>query len=844
MHQGLRYASPQPRWAALCAFLGCLPAPVPSPPLDESGLVIAAVFDPISEQIVAVHARRALAIAASEDLRVFAWSIPDEALGGEYPGDPDPVFEGKSPPIESCGRCLAPSPFPPAVLHPGDLCPIPEYSKWFDGTAWSDGEQEDPVALRIRNAISLAWPGSCAFPKEEIAPATPRALRTIPEERPGDDGVPGFGPDGSTLVAVLDGLTIEHGGQRISRPYPVGFPITVQGLGDGRFLVASADPSPHSAEWLPIHVSADLEMTRLAAEPSLRLARFFSVPSAPGKIIAVGFVPVQKQGVAFLCAPTAADLNCRRITPAESLDRGTQANVAVAIDERRVFVAADFDHGSSGLPIVLVDVESGTFADSVIPSAHIDEFGDAGVSAAGALGSTIYVLGGGALGTFVAAKELSDDLLSSPDPAAALAGDWKIVSRAPTKVGCSGIVRSPGRLYLGCADDSSVEIRSDGTIAWVRTSSVFGVPGPVDSIASEGEWAFATSRGRAIYRRFRDGAFEHVVGPSPPRVGAFGAIVERAEGFLAFAHDGLVAPIDGQGVPSPSWVASGIRGQSVGAALSDGQVFLATSRPDGKGSVYRFPAVGGEARELASQPAWSVRSVSEGEVLALTPDGVSVLRDETVESVAINWDDPVTPDVEARPEACEGTRPGVGGDHAELGPLKALDSVGRIAWAVGCDYAIVRLARSKSGWSGQRLSFDRSGAGLGWDDRGFTAVRALAPDDVLVAAPGRGPTVREQGLIWRVSVSSDGRRLDGRLVQDPPPNPLLGIFAGDPLNLFGDSRTGIASVVVGSSHTSFRWIGSSQQSLRFGRCSSAAWNPTSDTVLMGCEGETLLLGRP
>jgi hypothetical protein len=130
--------------------------------------------------------------------------------------------------------------------------------------------------------------------------------------------------------------------------------------------------------------------------------------------------------------------------------------------------------------------------------------------------------------------------------------------------------------------------------------------------------------------------------------------------------------------------------------------------------------------------------LAPGKYLLVGGQGTLLIYDgEVLEPVEVDYDDPDTEAVEVAPFDL---------NTGESSPdFLAVDAAGGVAWAVGFDALIVRVARERRGgvvrWVGRRISQERVAPG---DLRSpiiprsrFTHVRALAPDRAVLVAQRR-----------------------------------------------------------------------------------------------------------
>ncbi|MBI4822041.1 MAG: hypothetical protein HY791_37635 [Deltaproteobacteria bacterium] len=837
-------------WIALTACFTPIDAPGPS----GNGYFLAALVDPSNDEVAHAEIRRTLPSSLmSPELELVAWWISGETH--EFPrevetGEPTAVSDREDPPEGSCGRCLVPRLSPPRTFHSGDLCPPSADDPAFIDGAWQTSP-DTARSSRLRSKIRVAWPGKCRYPSVALHPAAEREYEVI---HPDPEEEPGFylpSQDGSILSITL-GSVSKHAIEGVTRvPRSIGFPVSGIGLPDGSFVVAVADADPMSVEWRPVLLSSELLPRTVTSFPQIRLSSLEIIPGTRSEFLVLGFDPSTRDGSSYTCNVGTGQLDCELSFPPREFKFGTQINAVTSVGDRYLLWAADRKEGGPGLPIALIDRDTGEYGQGVIPGSILADFPDAEAHAVGALGSRVFVVAstGSRVYIFTRRFEPTDfEGLSRADRDAEISRDWEVATELETLAKCTSRALFDGKLYLTCSEGMAFEIDPDGSRRWVDAATVTGVPGRVTRFESKGEWSFVSTRSGALYRKRGLEPATRVLGPDPEFGHTIGAIIPRDGGFVAFAS-GLEAAVEIETSSVSRRRRTDFLGQPVAGGVDphSGAVWVATSSSAGTGLLYELDDDSFRPTPIPERPFIGALTFPvPGTILAITSSGLTAIEDGSATQLALDWDDPATEDLEVPPGPCEHLFEGPALKRERMGPFRSLDSAGGVSWAVGCDLVIFRVTRGAEGWEAQRLAAPLRELAEIWPDRGFSVVRALAPDELLLGAHARNDGLREQGALWRARLSADGTRLETQLLEGPahpPPSPRLGVNGGPPISVVGPLET--AQVLQrGEWFAVFKGLGSTRATVYFRSCLTGAFNEDLDRGLVGCTSETLLVSRP
>jgi hypothetical protein len=261
------------------------------------------------------------------------------------------------------------------------------------------------------------------------------------------------------------------------------------------------------------------------------------------------------------------------------------------------------------------------------------------------------------------------------------------------------------------------------------------IPERVERLIGDDAAMMAVAPGGSIYRRYGTGAFEPVYAPSPPDVRRHRALAASPSGGYAFSGSEAIEVRIGA-----SCMDSTATGFTIEGLAQPGEEAVAavplTSRPGVFVVSFRHPQytafrfVDVESRtvehehsapELADLAFFGGAELSPGRVIMLGEERIVELAEDLTE-IAVEFDDPATPEIESSPTPVR---------------WQAIDAVNGTAWIAG-RHALARITAretpiAEAYWLG-RLSRAEFQAVARAEPPTFYALDARCPDDVVLGA--------------------------------------------------------------------------------------------------------------
>lgn len=769
--------------AAIC---GCgAPDVLPFDPGAKAGeLVIAAVAGANGEVLRTgsiVHGDALLAIPVEADATLYSWTLSSEDLLG---ADPAAVLlKATSDAGGACGRCLAPAERAPQLLHPGSSCALADHPRAMRYTAGAGAEKIEHVDRAIREQLRLELPGECPCPSGQsvIEPAPFSWERigpdrsSLPHQRVtiGEDGTLGMFSDDHAV-------SIDAGGTRAARDGDLELEGPVRdaiGLGPDHFLLytyhrEAGMPSPfvvldHRLETITARLLIDHDPTRM---------RLFE-----GGALLIGRKQSAPKMELLACSIAQNRTRCAAITPELPYDGAfrdaarTDNGAVVAIG------AVGFAYGRRGANGAWEWIHEAQLADPPRPRTldgiELESFFELAAS-----GDRVFLC--------ARAKIVEPELpamvhVFTASVALDRAPVWRALWSAPA-ARCEGFTRlSNGDLLLDTGPNSGALLSADGTTASaVSPGAILGIDRPVRSLSP----GYAIAHDGAVFRIGRDGDRAVLAdGPAITGAPAVDDLIAAPDGFYAvmspgfvqkisYTEDGLVAeaPRALDGIRGDSPILHAARDSTNGALLLAGYTRDATITP----ALHRVDPNTASAIELSLPidrgALIDITEASPGEFAIITADQKILWLDrdrDTARELPIDWDDPRTETVETAPNEnaeCRKRR-----FFEPSSTFQAIDGAHGIAWAVGCEGAIVRANRAYA----ERVAIDEA--------PDLTAVRALCADNAIAGASAEGDPQRGLGRLFELySAGQEYARRSNSGHENTPP--IAGLDSGAMVELIGD----------------------------------------------------------
>ncbi|MBI4817985.1 MAG: hypothetical protein HY791_17115 [Deltaproteobacteria bacterium] len=785
----------------------------------------------------------------------------------------------------SCGRCLVPG--EPTFIHPGTSCPPPP-PRWVFRIDPEEAETMEPItdgvrlsrADTVRSGIRLDWPGTCGYePSELVIPPRPIEFRLSSGI---DDAMPieVFARTSSGILGLFSrnfGLRIEPGGARVlAAELPFSGNIgSVAALSDSSFLVASRDASKASfarydrfdlelsstevlgaedADLAP-GVTPTLIPVEASLAPRLGFANGAELVLIPGREMR-GLTAASWVGAAFVCTVTGK-MSCERITP-DTLwvgepsrlgptDTALSSDGAVIMNVHGEVVAGRWSPQgwkwtSSSLGSVEGGATLGISGSFVLACFRRDS--NTGVIAVSSLSplDTEPRFSSWTILHQAGAFDCGDSFMPSPerDGEYWLMKPDTYVKITPAEARALELPRSGLELADSFGIDSIRRLRRFGPAAMLAESSSRSIF--VGSRSSGGPVGFQRAYGSLQGDRCPDEwtrQGDALVGVDAEflwRAEIQDGIVETSSGAWDWNRPEDIDPdaslyrvIDGLASVGDSLLIAGNQRRS--DALSDPP----------RGWLGRLGPDDSTARDLSALSGlprlFDIEELQVGQFVIIGDEwqmwSLSE-QDPELRPIPIEWDDPMTQEIETAPPATTGcTHRWV--EHASWG---SIDASGGVAWAVGCAGTIAQITRVGTEFRARRFvrTWLEGAEAVAVDPLpNFEAVIALAPDHAVIAAPGRDLYPGDgQGRFWELRSASRGRALSLRRIGQA--NGSRDEDLGHPVSLAGTRE----AVVAVFDHDA-RIIGSEDRFYIPIDIRAAATGPAGEILLAG-PGPRFILG--
>ncbi|MBI2372907.1 MAG: hypothetical protein HYV07_02790 [Deltaproteobacteria bacterium] len=839
------------RASIVLALWAC--APDAKPFEAGEGLIVAAIAD--REGRVLSAGTNASAALTKGDESLVLFSIPADEVelpDGVPPAAVFAVLEKDTAPEGSCGRCVGMTSTLPWRLIRGDACRIPLRARAsVDGEWIEDGDHSAPLVAGVRQQVRIAVPGPCAFPSVSIAPtASARVTEMVHPQRGLQSGLTAIGFDGSVLEVGWNRLTLTSStGATRTREFTLGRPEIPIPLLDGSFFLAIST-NDSDTEWRSYIVDRTLAVEpALGGSPPLRLKAIVAAPPED-RLIIYGEHANLRAAAAYACSRNEETWSCRDLLGSAGLDLADEVASATSVGDSLAFFAGTFDRRvdndrATSLAVALVELDGsrvrrGTI--TTLPGQPWDQ--NFGVLQSISFGGFVHLLvieeSGGEM-RFVS-RRVSPELLD-PSAGERLEEGWMASTSTPAD-NCRSSTRFGSAMLLICDSGRAAELLEDGSVSWVRSSSVLGLEGTVNRLQRAGPWTLATD-GLSVLRAENSAAFTIVRAPELASRTHLEALAEADEGLLAFGAKGFVIEIDPTKLELTHRQLDGLPSRPMAAVSSRGRTFVAGRDGSGEGIV---SVIQGSSVSSVRGQGWGVvtaLAAVDSEVLGLTREGVAVI-DPPGAPVKMSWDDPRTDPIETVPDGCTDPRASSDDDaHASFGGFRAIDGADGFAFAVGCDYRVARLVRSAVGWRGTAYRLETLRDRI-VSNHGYTVVRMLSPDEIIVGATPRAVQIRAQGYFALVRFLEDDLVEVTELSTDLIPYPSRSISrdGSRPSMLVGDPRRELYLASIESPVYSIgRSVGSAELALDFHVWNAAVFHEASDTFFMVGSEESILVAR-
>lgn len=628
-----------------------------------------------------------------------------------------------------CGRCEAPTVRAPAVVHPGDSCPVPDFvagAIWRpEGGAYrclgaagsrtcTPGDAEDDAAVReIRRQLRLDHPGACVC--ADPAATTPLAGLHIDPIGPPENPVPIYDytrrPDG-VIVGVSRAGVLRHDpatGTTEARALP-DWPIqlrTLTALSDGAVLASgdlfNSGATDEQGYFRFREEAGELVGPERVSPTSPALAEQIRRLGGPDDDFPLYLIGGERTvtGVEPAMFACTENLACRQVDLTDCDRRLSFSRLRDAIALPNGFGLA---LGRNALfyrrPGEAPPLETPWRCDQPLetPIPALDPAGEAidvdRVLGVGALGNRLFVCGRARVASCTPefAVVLTATAGRDADP------DWRVAFRGLPNSGCGRFLAREDRIGLDLWGARLVEFDGAGEVTF--DGSLFDRYGPLDGLGGvygvgDGLVVAEATENRAFVAT-ASVAFQPIYGPGPRARAHFRAAVALEIGFVAFGEGPPVRvvpeEIGGRYVsarvtrledPTDTFARAWISD----ATLDDDGVPLVVGDLDGP-FVARVRLSGPEVTAVervavpADMPApRHVARLGDGRFVVLTQQTRAfLLAGEAWREVEIDWDVPGTEAVETRPS---NPVDGCTGQEARLDLWRDLDATGGAAWAVG-----------------------------------------------------------------------------------------------------------------------------------------------------------------
>ncbi len=772
----------------------------------------------------------ALAVSTADETSLFGFGLArsDFSVGGlREPEDAELRGVGAIGRDEDeCGRCRFPTPSAPMVVFPGDRCTLPGFAAVLRlrGDRLEPLTQPQEAAEALRRSLRLSWPGACLPPADGLPVATAthfRLLAQAPEGSPLErfaelpDGSIGlFSFDSASLRAPLGEVSDWPGESSgsiknalaFSDPPDAPFVLTMRSDSNSRSKVRYERLRPGVP---PERVLTQLEEMLHHGALALRwvprsLSGSLGLAPPRGSVLALGQSPFGRN-VLVLC-PLSGDLGC--------LDMG---NEALGFPGTRG--AADAVVSQSGELIVAFEGSLHRRDPTTGRWTALMSDADASFQRLFTLGSRILACGeGGAEGYAMIFSGTSTAALTR-------------VYSGPPKGECGEIFEGPARrgIWVRFADltvDLGPPLR---LVSWPSLSAralKSDVPGSV--LVQDTLLTLWRDRGEGLEQLIG-------LGPLPPQstagVAAGQAVLALADGGQSFE----VSPEGEQLTLSPvrpSGLPVGVEATGM-APMADGWIVSGYDRARLVGSLH-FVSTSSTFRifETRGERIVSVAQLDPETHVAVADDYGIWLQHGSgdPERVTVEWLTGAPPEESGRtcPEKFFAFGP-------KSATFRHVAAAGGVAWAVGCEGAVVRIAGRRAIQVG--IDFDERNVG---DDRGqpkLTNVLMLAPDRALLAGQGDESQTEEQGRLFVGTAGPDGATVSDLLELHAAPREKSGSTSGYPIDLVSTRHGAViafdgGAVSLAFGQTVFRYPAS---------LASAVVAPSGELVLFTRFGQVVSL---
>ncbi|MBI2373029.1 MAG: hypothetical protein HYV07_03420 [Deltaproteobacteria bacterium] len=703
--------------------------------IDDSGTVSSSFFGRGSDSDPFLRSVEEGAVSVG----FFRWSRaalvgPEgEPLGDEVI-DAAVVAKG----LEGCGRCADPNATEIQLIVPGDLCGPPAFAE-----AEMMGEPlRGDVLESLRSRVAIAWPGECACPPTAVTLSEGSVLalepRTVDPKVDAELYAHLLGrEDGSiTLFGTGQLLEISADGGRgrptplaeptlapdaaleIGDEYVLSFPAPAQESGGAvvRALVVQ-DRSGHERTRL------DLDMDRVWQLVDVPSRGFFLVAGAAARTVFDPYRPSLKVCVLrdqLACAELAPNDVPRRdeVIRADVLPNGVVIGTLysgrmIALerlpDPDEVTATVDggvmLEDGSHLRARLLSPLgENSSGARAVVHEGRVFTCARAGTDSA----------------TLQFSVEPSLEVTNQRERRCPVAAEGTCLWLLRTSAGPRAWIRNVGLVDLSdqhwsepcgiTGDPSSLELEQLDQLISSSTGRIY-------ALDNNGRWHESTDGSRTFTLRY--GARE---------VRSIGAVAGSGDELWAIS-DNQVLLDSGTLEPHELELTESLPGRPRVAALEDELLVVGGDDPgtgnqgwlgrvSRSGEVLGTTPIPGRVRSIARLSAQQTLFVTE----PVRSDGpeqtLFVDSDGRISSVALDWDDASTPEVEATPTGC-------------ARPLNRVAAAQGVGWVVGCGGAVFRVLPTRDGWRAERVPFVGVPLSLG-RNREVETVQPLCADHAVV----------------------------------------------------------------------------------------------------------------
>lgn len=737
--------------AALTALLACGERRVELPLEVQSGdlvIVVSTIDGRATPSRIVVRPGEPIRVASDPERPIFTWVLRADAQVGPDGAPLDPaLIEGavarfvEDPRGEggACERCQAPTLGAPQVVHPGDVCPLPDFA---GGAVWRaedgkyacrggpggrlcpEGAAQDVADLeQVRRRLRIDRPGACACTPSP-PPASLEGLEITPiapdngfplyafAEAPGDR-IAGFGRDGRLLVADTGGLAEAN----------VDFPVDVQaavGLRSGGFLV-TGDLFNTGARDAPGYFRFGVEGGRLTdpveVRPSApvlaRRMRYLGGPDQDFPLYLAGGIRDALGVDPALFACTDDRLACQQVSLTTCAIRPdftrledvliTDGGFGLAVGNNALYYKTPTAGGPEPNDDWRCDQPLGPFeAPGEEGAITLSRF-----RSIGRVGSRLFVCGQEEVPACTPSRAV---VLTAT--AGATDPSWRIAHVGPRNSSCSSFIEGAAKVTFVRSGTRLVDLDA-ATGEVTDETTVFERYGPLDGFYElypmpSGAVVVRASENR-VFVATASTAFRPVYGEAERRARTFHAALPKpGGGFYAFGDP--PAPVEvratGEVGPHPGDF-SALDGARIFAATragegtTDGLPVLLGGERDGRPLLVRgrLTAAGleGAAEIPLPEGAVSVRHLAhlgDRAVAGTLGTRLFSVQGEVAEPIELAWDDPLTEALESRP-----TDPidGCSGEPRRLDLWRALFGSNGVGWAIGARGVAFQLTPAGGG---------------------------------------------------------------------------------------------------------------------------------------------------